>query len=500
MAKEEIKKAMSEAALDAKAKRQLAKAGLGEKELISLKEKYGARAYDLVAAAMYPDNVRKALGWEKFKKSSATIKEFIANPLTPEQIENVTGKKADIAKSVTPETKTRAETKATLKQQRDETDKKITEAKSKKTAKPEKTTKKIEPEKNKPYTMTWANDVNKPLTLTPDTVRTNIEKQSDGHTITFNSSIKDYKGIIIPEIAGATNDSIWDVTYIREVGSQSNPVGCRGVSKNRRTGKITEYWGAMQYNQHGLENIAIYALTHPEYKNIADKFFAPGYEKALKEFEENIKKYGKDYAYAIGSSSRKALAKYLKPNYKTLFQEEGKKNSEQFLQLQRDVSSDITSSFHAKNYKAIVETLAKNNIKPEQVHPAIWGMITSIGIARGNIDGIAKSFAGKDLSYINSPKMIDALRAKYPGVFHLGLKNEKKAYEYAKAHVHEKHSATTSRELAMMLNMPEIYTNYLQQVAQNNVKSANGQYIAKGKAQAPVTQTAWNQQGMNQSL
>ena len=501
MARENTKREMSDAAKEAKAKRQLASVGLGDAELNALKEKYGANAYDLIAAAMFPDNVRKALGGKTFKKSSTTIKDFINQPLTADQIQKVIGKKAEVVTS-------REETREELRQQAkkvETTQRKTPATQTKKpVAKPKEqpttpTTPTTDythtPERTTPaYDWSRQNPpagINKPITLTPDTVNTHIDKQGGGRAITFASSVKDDAGVTIPELAGATNDSIWGVTYKREVGTQANPVGARSGD-----GK---YWGAMQYNQLGLENIVIYALTHPEYKNIADKFFKPGYEKALKEFEADVAKRGKSVAYATGQPKRIALAKYLKPDYKKLFQDEGKNNPEQFLQLQRDVSSDVTSSFHAKNYKNIVETLAKKGIKPEQVNPAIWGMVASVGIARGNIDGIANAFAGKDLQYINSGRMVDDLKAKYPTVFQK-YASGRQAAQYAKDHVHEKHSATTSRELALMLDKPEIYTEYLQLMAENSVKGRDGKYVARAKTQQSPVQSAWNTQGNGVTL
>ena len=488
MAKDDTKKAMSDAAKEANAMRKLKSAGLGEKELAAMKAKYGARAYDLINAAMFPDNVRRALGWKTFKRSGATIKDFIANPLTPEQIEKVTGKKADNSKSATA---TRTETKETLKQQRSNADKAKKAAEDKKRAETDK--KKVETEKKtaqekaaqqKAPKETKSKSQEKPVvsdkstTQVSDTLRCQIEKQNVGDKVVFKSSVTDPQGVTIPELSGATKDSLWDVTYQREVSNEKNPVG-----------GVKTFWGAMQYNTYGARNVAMWALSNPKYKNIAQKFFKPGYEQALAEFQKYVKDKGNNVAYWQENKYRTKLAAYIDPKYKALFEQEGKNNSTQFLQLQRDFASEVFTSQHSV-YKRIVKALEKKGMKPEDVNPAIWGMVLSSGIHyKTKLNAIASIFEqpNVDQTYINSAKMVDAIAATDPSTFKKS--SGKIATQYAKDHIHEKHSATTSRELAIILHKPEILANYEQLMAQNVVKQADGTYLAK--AQQP-TKTASN--------
>jgi len=491
MAKEDTKRAMSEAAKDANAMRKLKSVGMGEKEFAAMKAKYGARAYDLISAAMFPGNVVKALGWEKFKKSAATIKEFIDKPLTPEQIEKVTGKKADNTRTQATSLKSnsRDDIKTTMKQQRAASDKATQEATAKKKAANEKkraeaeakkkteAERKVTQEKAKKTNAPAPKSIDTSTTQVSDTLRCQIEQHNVNGLIRFKSSVTDLKGVTIPELPGATKDSLWDVTYQREVSNEKNPVG-----------GVKTFWGAMQYNTYGARNVAMWALSNPKYKNIAKKFFKPGYEQALAEFQKYVKDKGNNVAYWQENKYRTKLATYIDPKYKALFEQEGKNNSAQFLQLQRDFASEVFTSQHGV-YKRIVKALEKKGMKPEDVNPAIWGMVLSSGIHyKTKLNAIASIFEQPkvDQTYINSAKMVDAIAATDPSTFKKG--SGKIATQYAKDHIHEKHSATTSRELAIILHEPEILANYEQLMAQN-VTKVNGKYYAK--ANAP-TKTASN--------
>lgn len=529
MAKEDTKRAMSEAALDAKAKRQLATAGLGEKELNALKARYGARAYDLISAAMYPDNVRKALGWEKFKKSSATIKDFLNNPLTPEQIEKVTGKKADNTRTQATSLKSnsRDDTKATMKQQRAASDKARKEAEAKKKAADEKKRAEAEAKKKAEAERKAAQDrqaaqqreaarrqsttsSERSVTSTGNQTFTlsNVRQKTVKKTVTrgknkdkvviFESSVTDSKGNRIPELSGATNGSITDFLQEREVRNESDPVG------TVPNGKDKKFWGLIQCNQNAVDNMAIYSLTNPKYKKYADKFFNPGYEKALKDFNDFVKKneqLAKDgktkkdarkVAYWEDYPQRKALLKYRKPisEFKTNFAAEGKNNQTDFLQFQRDFLCDNYASQNKPNLKRIEKALAKKGMKPEDVNPAIWGMVLSSNVHYQSKSGaIAAIFErpNVDRNFINSTNMVDAIANTDPSTFKVSTGKDE--VKLAKERIHEKNSATTCRELAMMFDNPSIEQDYLNDMAQNVVKQADGTYLAK--ANAP-TKTASN--------
>ena len=247
-------------------------------------------------------------------------------------------------------------------------------------------------------------------------------------------------------------------------------------------------------NKYGINNVALYALTKPEYQEYAKRFFKPGYEEALAAFQNYVKEKGNNVAYWQENKYRSALVKYIKPEYtksgrkaKDLVRQEGKNNPTKFLQIQQDFATEVYTSQH-KVYKRIEKALAKKNIKPEQVNPAIWGLVLSSGIHyKTKLNAIASLFErpGVDLTYINSTRMIDDIartdRSTFSG-------SGKKAIEQAKKTVHLKHSATTSRELAMILHEPQILANYEQLMAQNVTKVGN-KYIAK--ANSP-TRTASN--------
>ena len=496
MARDKVKKELSDAAREATAKKQLVSVGLGDAELKALKERYGERAYDLISAAMFPDNVQKALGNKTFKKPAATIKDFISQLLTEDQILKITEKKADIVER-------REETKQELKSQAQKAHREQPE-KTEIKAKDQPLSPTIDytraPEKNISVKMDCSEQnqpkvIDKQLTLTPDTTKVRITEHtiSSGRKkkLTFTSSAQDKQGVTIPELAGATKDSLWDVTYQREVANEENPVG-----------GVKQYWGSMQYNTYAAKSMAMYALTKPEYKDIAQKFFKPGYEKALADFQQYAKEKGNNVAYWQENKYHTKLAGYIKPEYKALFVKEGKNNAGQFLQLQRDFTSEIYISQTKSRYERIVKALEKKGMKPEDVNPAIWGMVLSSGIHyKTKLSAIATLFErpGVDKAYINSPQMVEDIKRTDPGTFNRN-ENERQAAQYAKDHVHEKHSATTSRELAIILGRPEIYTDYLELVAGNSVKTANGTYIAKGQTPKTVTQTARIQQTQSQTM
>ena len=491
MSKEDTKKAMSEAAKDAAVKRLLVTTGLGEKELKALKEKYGERAYDLIKAAMYPDNVRKALGWKTFKKSSATIKSFITNPLSAEQIDIVTGKKA-APKTKEQAAEKREDTKQTMKKQRKVAEEKETAAKAA-DKKKETAPKQSRETKSKSQTQTAAIQ-DKSTTQVSDTLRCQIEQHNVNGQVRFKSSVTDKQGVTIPELWGTTQDSMWEGVYRREVGSQTNPVGAYGRDKGG------EYWGAMQYNQYGINNVALYALTKPEHQDYAKRFFNPGYEQALAAFQKYAKEKGNNAAYWIPNKYRSALLKYIKPEYtisgknaQDLVRKEGKTNPTKFLQIQRDFATEVYTSQH-EVYDRIVKALAKKNIKPEEVNPAIWELVLTSGIHyKKKLGAIASLFERPNinLTYINSAKMIDDIARADKSTFG---GSGKKAIAHAKDTVHLKHSATTSRELAIILHKPEILANYEQLMAQN-VTKVNGKYIAK--ANTPTKTAASNVRANN---
>ena len=337
--------------------------------------------------------------------------------------------------------------------------------------------------------------VDKSTTQVSDTLRCQIEKQEIGGKTVFKSSVTDKQGVTIPELSGTTQDSMWEGTYQREVGSQDNPVGAYG----RDSGG--EYWGAMQYNQFGINNVAMYALTKPEHQEYAKRFFKPGYEKALAEFQNYVKEKGNNVAYWQENKYRSALLKYIKPEYtksgrkaQDLVRQEGRKNPTKFLQLQRDFATEVYTSQH-NVYKRIEKALAKKGIKPEQVNPAIWELVLSSAIHyKKKLGAIATLFERPNinLTYINSANMInDIARADRSTFSGTG----KEAIKHAKDTIHLKHSATTSRELAIILHEPEILTNYENLMAQN-VTKVNGRYYAK--ANAP-TKTASNNVRSNNS-
>lgn len=285
------------------------------------------------------------------------------------------------------------------------------------------------------------------------TIKSNITMHAPYWEFTSTAYLNGKK-IIEPQ--DSTKQSLFGVTHRREVSSYQNPVGI-----------VHQYWGAMQHNEAGADNIALYALVNKsKYSSFANKFFNPGYETALKAFKEDIKKNPKD-AWGILSPTRKALIKYIKPNYKELFIAEGKNNPESFLQLQRDAASTVTASYY--NLEKVVTELKKVGISPTSINPSVWSVIISAGIARGNTSftrngkkySVTELFKNKSLQQINSPQMIDEIAQAYPTAFRKNAANEQAAIQFAKDHINEKHSITTARELSLMLGDEQVYHNYL---------------------------------------
>ena len=512
--KADTKSSMAETAREATARRQLASVGLGDKEWATLKEKYGNNAADLVSAAMYPKNVSDALN-TPFQKSRGTINSFISGNLSKDQIGKVTGK--EVAPIKSPD---RQATKQALKAQKVEADKKKTTEVQKakdgntKPAKnePKQETKQAmqaqrqqaatpQPQQTKPASRqqaTTAQNTGNGQTFTPSNVRQKIVQQGGGNRITFGSSLTDGKGNVIPELAGATKGSIIDFAQEREVRNEKDPVG------TVPNGKDKKYWGVIQCNGEAVNNLALYSLTNPKYKKYADKFFNPGYEKALKEFNDYVdkneklqasgktKKDARKVAYWEPSKQRDELLKYRKSkaDFKKNFANEGKNNQTEFLQFQRDFACDIYASQNKTNYKRIETALKKKGMKPEDVNPAVWGMVMSSNIHYQSKSGnIAAIFERKDVDqkFINSTNMVDAIANADPSTFKVGTGKDE--VKLAKARIHEKNSATTCRELAMIFDNPRIEQDYLNDMAQNVVRQADGTYLAK--AQQP-TKTASN--------
>ena len=280
----------------------------------------------------------------------------------------------------------------------------------------------------------------------------------------FTNKVYDQNNREVKDFADVTKYSLWDCSYKREVGNEKNPVG---VAKT--------FYGSLQFNRFNAENMAIYGLLDPAYKNLAAKFFVKnaGFDNAVENFKKSAKNYEKNFGdanlvYHIGSTARKSLTKYISPNFKTIFQKEGIENTQQFLNLQRAYAAAVYCSFDAKNLNKIVTTLATANIKPEQVHPAIWGMFLAKHI-KGGFTGIAGLLKGKKLNQINSIAFVDAMASKYPDVFKQN--SGKEAYKFAKEHYKETHSITTMKELSVILNKPEILNHYLKCLSMNQNRS-----------------------------
>ena len=69
--------------------------------------------------------------------------------------------------------------------------------------------------------------------------------------IEFQNKALNKSGDEIKDFDNATKYSIWDVTFKREVGTMSNPVGV-----------YKEYAGSLQFDNFNARNLAIYALIN----------------------------------------------------------------------------------------------------------------------------------------------------------------------------------------------------------------------------------------------
>ncbi len=288
------------------------------------------------------------------------------------------------------------------------------------------------------------------------------EVKTDNNLIEFHNWAY-YNGAELADYKGATEYSLWDVSYKRETGSQKNPVGVVGT-----------FYGSLQFNRFNAVNMAIYGLLNPKYTKLCHKFFQTnkkGFHDALDAFtakqkQLRLKNSDVNLAYHVGSGERKLLANYVVPNFRSLFEKEGLENTIEFLQLQRDYAGAVYCSFDAKNLNKIINTLEQQNIKPEEVNPAIWGMFLAKHI-KGGFGNIASLLRGKTIDEINSESFVNQVANAFPDVFKTGSGKDL-AYPFAKAHCKDKHSLTTIRELSLILNKPEIFDNYVQYLAFNH--------------------------------
>lgn len=318
----------------------------------------------------------------------------------------------------------------------------------------------------------WLEQVQRKV-LSPENVKVVPEKVvSADNLIEFHNKAQDENGTEIKDFAGATQYSIWDVTYKREVGTQANPVGVFG-----------EFAGTMQFNKTNVRSMLMYALMHEDYNAWAQQFFedTPEAKQAIDKMREAYGQRG-NLVFHAGSKERQNLSKFIVSDYKEKFVEEGDKNASEALQVQRDFGSDAYVSFDEKGWQKITSTLAENNIRPEEVSWAIVGMWNSVHIAQGGFRDVYKTVEGKTLEQINSVKYINELAAKYPNLFKNG--SGKYAYKFAREHYHEPHSITTMRELAMMEQNSDAYNRYLQLLStfgNNGVTLEEAKLLAQGK-------------------
>lgn len=309
--------------------------------------------------------------------------------------------------------------------------------------------------------------------LSPEKVKIVPEKViSDDNLIEFHNKAQDSKGREIKDFVGATPYSIWDVTYKREVGTQENPVGV-----------FESFAGTMQYNKANVQSMLMYALMHEDYNAWAKQFFedTPEAKKAVAEMKEAYEEKG-NLVFHAGSKERRNLSKFIVRDYKEKFIEDGANNSSEALQVQRDFGSDAYVSFDEKGWQKITSTLAKNNIRSDEVSWAIVGMWCSAHIAQGGFKDVYKTVEGKTLEQINSVQYINELAAKYPNLFKNG--SGKYAYKFAKEHYKEPHSITTMRELAMMDQNQDTYQKYLQMLSifgGKDVTFEEAKLLAQGK-------------------
>lgn len=300
--------------------------------------------------------------------------------------------------------------------------------------------------------------------ILPEPVNIATDKQ---HPIyEFTNKALDSNNREIQEFANVTKYSMWDCSYKREAGNMSNPVGVVGT-----------FYGSLQFNKFNAENMAIYGLLNPYYEKFAAQFFIQknGFDKAVENFKKSSENYQKKFgdanlAYHVGSTARRNLVQYIVPNFKSIFVQQGLESQQHFLSLQRAYASAVYCSFDAKNLKKIVSTIEEADIKPEQVNPAIWGMLLAKHI-KGGFGNAAALFKGKNLQQINSLEFVHAVANKFPDVFKQG--SGKEAYKFAQKHYMEKHSITTMKELSIILNRPQILDHYLQCLSFNQNGTIN---------------------------
>ncbi len=277
------------------------------------------------------------------------------------------------------------------------------------------------------------------------------QKDASKPTYIFHNKAVNSQGKEIKDFANATKYSIWDVTYMREVANESNPVGV-----------FNGYGGTMQYDFTNASSMMMYALLNPKFEHIGKKFFkkTTGFDTAFKNIENGYKEYG-NFVFHAGNKSRQLMGKYLldKTTFKKTFEKEGLDNPSQFLELQRAFASDTYTSYDKNGLNKIIQTLGKKDIKIEDVSWAIIGMWSAKHIATGGFSSINETLAGKPLEQINSEKYIDELANKFPKVFKQG--SGKLAYNFAKKHFKEPRSIATMYELSLMTENPKIYEDYL---------------------------------------
>lgn len=267
----------------------------------------------------------------------------------------------------------------------------------------------------------------------------------------FHNKVFDKRGREIKDFANATKCSVWDVTYQREVGEEANPVGV-----------FNSYAGSLQLDMFNAKNFAIYILLHDDYKDIGDRFFnksATGFQKALTAFKAELAQKG-NLAYHSGNAKRDALARFVVPDFKQKFRNEGKNNPVEFLHAQRDFGGECYIGYNQKTFDAIRSTLAKQNIDIEDVHWVVIGLWCAKDIATGNLNGIEKTINGKSLRSINSLSYITELNTVFRGVF--STKGGKRAIAFAKEHIHDAPSLTTMRDLSLIAKDKSILDDYVQ--------------------------------------
>ena len=521
------RKTLSDDAKNARMEAWAAKLGLSKTQLKEFQYKYGPYAYTIMQKAMtHPTDLMKAIG-EGYKNSKAAILHFVDKDISSDKIAKVVGERSAlkvdnaIAKAKIDDARKEvaemeagkrdlavAKKKEEQKKAKEKQDRVVAKVEKKKEEKktPVKTVEKKkeptrtvaqkpkeEPKKEQPTTTfptQWQipepkqNVAAMPIDSTHVTIKPIITKEGQYNVLKSQAFVGN-KPIV--ELKDSTDQSLFGVTHRREVGVTDNPVGKKGFDGRRN------YYGAMQHNPDGIKNLSLYALMHPEkYGDYANKVFRtsdPTFKKDFENFKKAVEKNGKD-AYGVMEPLRKKLLSHLKPDYLKTFEQEGKKHSEQMLQLQRDGGSEVTAAFY--NLQAIENVLKKKGLSLTQVNPSVIGMVVSVGIAKGNITGMSALFAGKSLKQINSPEMIQSIANKYRTVFH--SKSELNAVQWAKDHVNEKHSVTTMRELSMMMGNEQIYENYLAKVAQAQPKQNTGTQLANGQGIQPLN-PVWSNTG-----